>query len=89
MTSWKSAPDPDWIDFLKLAIGLMMFLSLVVLAAIIGIGDVRQENSFGLQDVLGGLLVAFGAWGQWAFTKWSRAAARKHRSKRTTERKTP
>ena len=60
-------PDPAWIPFLKLLIGLLMFLSLVALAAIIGLGKVEQQSSFGLQDVLGGLLVAFGAWSQWAF----------------------
>lgn len=63
-----SAPDQGWIYFLKLVIGLLMFLSLVMLAAIIGLGKVEQSTSFGLQDVLGGLLVAFGAWGQWAFS---------------------
>jgi len=60
-------PDPAWIPFLKLLIGLLMFLSLVALAAIIGLGKVEQQSSFGLQDVLGGLLVAFGAWAQYSF----------------------
>lgn len=64
----RTAPDPGWIDFLKLVIGLLMFLSLVALASIIGLGKVEQNSSFGLQDVLGGLLVAFGAWSQWAFS---------------------
>lgn len=64
----RPAPDLGWIDFLKLIIGLLMFASLVALAAIIGLGKVEQQSSFGLQDVLGGLLVAFGAWGQWAFS---------------------
>lgn len=63
-----NAPDPAWIPFLKLVIGLMMFLSLVALASIIGLGKVEQASSYGLQDVLGGLLVAFGAWSQWAFS---------------------
>lgn len=35
------SPDPDWIPFLKLIIGLVMFLSLVGLAAIIGLGKVE------------------------------------------------
>lgn len=63
-----SAPDSGWVPFLKLLIGLMMFLSLVALASVIGLGHVEQNTSFGLQDVLGGLLVAFGAWSQWAFS---------------------
>lgn len=63
-----NAPDAKWIPFLKLLIGLMMFLSLVALASIIGLGKVEQSSSYGLQDVLGGLLVAFGAWSQWAFS---------------------
>lgn len=63
-----SNPNPDWIPFLKLIIGLVMFLSLVGLAAIIGLGKVEQASSYGLQDVLGGLLVAFGAWSVWAFS---------------------
>lgn len=62
-----NTPNPEWIPFLKLLIGLLMFLSLVSLAAIIGLGHVEQATSFGLQDVLGGLLVAFGMWSQWAF----------------------
>jgi len=62
-------PSPRWIPFLKLLIGLLMFLSLVLLAMVIGLGHVEQNTSFGLQDVLGGLLVAFGSWGQWAFSK--------------------
>lgn len=62
------APNAAWIPFLKLLIGLMMFLSLVLLASIIGLGKVEQSSSYGLQDVLGGLLVAFGAWSQWAFS---------------------
>lgn len=60
-------PDPGWIPFIKVFIGLLMFLSLVALAMVIGLGHVEQNTSFGLQDVLGGLLVGFGAWAQWSF----------------------
>jgi hypothetical protein len=60
-------PDKEWLPFLKLLIGLLMFLSLVGLAMVIGLGHVEQNSSFGLQDVLGGLLVAFGSWAQWSF----------------------
>lgn len=66
-------PNPDWIPFLKLFIGFLMFLSLVILASIIGLGHVEQSTSFGLQDVLGGLLVAFGMWSQWAFGRDKKA----------------
>lgn len=61
------APDEKWLPFLKMAFGLVLLVMLAVLAAIIGLGKVQQETSFGLQDILGGLLVLSGAYSQWAF----------------------
>lgn len=61
------APEKDWLPFLKMVFGLLLMLMLGTLALAIGLGKVQQETSFGLQDILGGLLVLSGAYGQWAF----------------------
>lgn len=54
-------------DRLKIIFGFLLVLMLTILAAILGLGKVEQSTSFGLQDILGGLLVLSGAYGQWAF----------------------
>jgi len=62
-----SAPDPGWIPYLKMVFGILLLILLAALALVIGLGKVEQSTSFGLQDILGGLLVLSGAYGQWAF----------------------
>lgn len=52
---------------LKIIFGFLLVLMLTILAAILGLGKVEQASSFGLQDILGGLLVLSGSYGQWAF----------------------
>ena len=63
----KSSPDPAWMPFIKLVFGFFVLISLAVLAAIIALGDVKAEKSFGLDIILGGLLTLAGGFAQWAF----------------------
>ena len=60
-------PDTRWLPFLKMGFGFLLLLLLATLAAIIGLGKVEQTTSYGLQDILGGLLVLSGGYAQWAF----------------------
>lgn len=62
-----NAPDARWLPFMKVTFGFLLLLLLTILALAIGLGKVQQETSFGLQDILGGLLVLSGAYSQWAF----------------------
>jgi len=52
---------------LKIIFGFALVFMLSILAAILSLGHVEQTTSFGLQDILGGLLVLSGSYGQWAF----------------------
>jgi thiol:disulfide interchange protein len=63
----KSAPDPGWLDVMKLLFGFLLLVLLAVLAAFIALGKVEQNTSFGLQDILGGLLVLAGGFAHWCF----------------------
>jgi hypothetical protein len=47
--------------------GFLLLLLLAVLAGTIALGKVQQDTSFGLQDILGGLLVLAGGFAHWAF----------------------
>jgi hypothetical protein len=48
--------------------GFCLMIMLAVLAAVIALGKVSQESSFGLQYILGALSALAGGWAQWAFT---------------------
>ena len=61
------SPDQRWLPFLKMGLGFALLLVLALLAAVIALGKVQQNTSYGLQDLLGGLLVLAGAFSQWAF----------------------
>lgn len=63
-----NAPDPGWIDFLKLAQGVVIILMLGILATIIGLGKVEQQTSHGLDIILGAIAVLSGQFSQWAFS---------------------
>ena len=52
----------------KMIFGFLLLVLLSVLAGVIALGNVRQESSFGLQDILGGLLVLAGGFAHWAFS---------------------
>ena len=55
------------MPILKMIFGYMLLVLLAVLAAIIALGKVHQETSFGLSEILGGLLVLSGGFAHWAF----------------------
>lgn len=61
-------PAASWIPFLKIGCGVLLITLLAVLACIIGLGKVEQSTSFGLQDILGGLLVMSGMFGSWCYS---------------------
>lgn len=61
-------PDEKWLPFLKMLFGVLLLVVLATLAAVIGLGKVEQSSSFGLQDIISGLLVLAGAYSQWAFS---------------------
>ncbi len=67
--SLSSPPDPGWLAFLKIVFGFMLLVILGCISAIIALGKVHQESSFGLDIILGGLLTLSGAFSQWAFTE--------------------
>lgn len=60
-------PDPGWLDYGKLVFGFLLLFLLASLCAVIALGKVQQETSFGLQDILGGLLVLAGGFAHWCF----------------------
>lgn len=62
-------PDPKWLPFLKMVFGFLLLVVIAVLAGAIALGEVKQDSSFGLQELLGGLLVLAGGFAQWAFTE--------------------
>lgn len=60
-------PDARWLPFLKMTFGFLLLILLAVLCGVIALGKVEQGTSFGLQDILGGLLVLSGGFAQWCF----------------------
>jgi thiol:disulfide interchange protein len=67
MFDFKTPPDPGWLSYLKIFFGLVLLIILASLAAVLALGKVEQNTSFGLQDLLGGLLVLSGGFSQWCF----------------------
>ena len=59
----------------KMLFGFFLLFCIAVLSAIIAIGHVRQETSYGLPEILGGLLVLAGGFANWAFGE-SRASTK-------------
>jgi len=51
----------------KMVFGFLLLFCIAVLAAVIAIGHVRQETSYGLPEILGGLLALAGGFANWAF----------------------
>ena len=51
----------------KMMFGFMLLLCIALLAGIIAIGHVHQESSYGLPEILGGLLALAGGFANWAF----------------------
>lgn len=67
LTKAIPAPDPGWMPFVKIAFGFWILVVLATLAAIIALGKVHAESSFGLDIILGGLLTLAGGFSGWAF----------------------
>jgi len=63
----RQAPDPGWIPFLKLGFGFVLLMVLGGLSALIALGKVELNTSYGLNIILGGLLTLGGAFAGWAF----------------------
>lgn len=55
-------------DRLKMIFGFSLLLVLAILAGVVAVGKITQESSFGLQEILSGLLVLAGGFAQWAFS---------------------
>ncbi len=53
----------------RMMFGFGVLLVIASLALLIALGNVRQESSYGLEIVLGGLTTLSGAFAQWAFGK--------------------
>lgn len=63
----RDAPHSDWIPFFKLGFGYLLLLVLGALAAMIAMGKVEMNSSYGLNILLGGFLTLAGAFSGWAF----------------------
>ena len=68
-------PDPGWLPFLKYLYGFMLLLLISVLAAVIAIGHVEEKTSYGLKDIITGLLMISNAFAVW-FAKDEKAASK-------------
>lgn len=62
-----AAPDEGWLPFVKIMFGFFLLVILAALSAIIALGHVKAESSFGLDIILGGLLTLSGGFASWAF----------------------
>lgn len=51
----------------KMVYGFCLLICISVLASLIALGDVRQDSSYGLPEILGGLLALAGGFANWAF----------------------
>lgn len=52
---------------LKMLFGFVLMILVAAIALVIALGKVEQQTSYGLQDILGGLLVLSGSFSHWAF----------------------
>jgi hypothetical protein len=53
----------------RMAFGFILLVLLATLAAVVAIGHVHQESSYGLDYILGSLATLSGGFAQWAFGK--------------------
>jgi len=56
-------------ELLRLIFGYFIFAAIVVLAALIALGKVSKDSSYGLDFLLGAITLMAGGWTQWAFSK--------------------
>ena len=59
--AWIKEQEP------RMVFGLLLMVLLVVLAALVALGKVHQETSYGLDYILGSLATLAGGFAQWAF----------------------
>lgn len=55
------------MDRLKMIFGFALLVLLAALATVIALAHVEMQSSFGLDQILGGLLVLAGGFAHWAF----------------------
>ena len=55
------------IEQQKMIFGFLSLVVMATLAAIIALGKVHQETSYGLDYILGGLTMMVGGFSNWAF----------------------
>ena len=55
------------IEQQKMVFGFLALVVLATLAAVIALGKVNQESSYGLDYILGGLTMMVGGFSNWAF----------------------
>jgi hypothetical protein len=55
------------LSHLKMLFGFLLLFVTAALAGIIALGKVEQESSYGLPEILGGLLTLSGGFANWAF----------------------
>jgi uncharacterized membrane protein YoaK (UPF0700 family) len=53
----------------RMIFGFILLVLLAVLAAVVAIGKVHQDSSYGLDYILGSLATLSGGFAQWAFGK--------------------
>ena len=53
----------------RMVFGFFLMFLLVCLAALVALGKVHQESSYGLDYILGSLATLAGGFAQWAFGK--------------------
>ncbi len=65
--------NPSWwrVQEPRMIFGLILMVLLVALAALVALGRVHQDSSYGLDYILGSLATLAGAFGQWAFGRKS------------------
>ena len=60
-----NAPDLKWLPFIKLLFGFVLLTVTATLAAIIALGHVTKDMSYGLDFILGGLSSLSGGFVTW------------------------
>jgi hypothetical protein len=61
----------------RMLFGFLLLVLIAALAAVIALGHVTQEGSFGLQEILGALAVLAGGFAQWAFSSSNSGVTKK------------
>ena len=68
-------PDPGWLPFLKYLYGFLLLLLISILAAVLALGHVEEKTSYGLKDIITGLLMISNAFAVW-FAKDEKPASK-------------